>query len=561
MTQRLQQLRQEIDRMQQEMLNIRMRNYPTQPPPVLAPLPDFRDLTQNGQTPPPQGAPSLPQSPQPHPPSFLGRTMPPHVAALFHQQQRQRAINGRQGIQDGSGLLTAGRPDHSNSYTREGTGPNGERWHMTVNETTTTVPLQPAQPPIPGQTQNPGFPYPNPVSNLQAILQTADRRARVAEQMTSQPSVSVESPSLMSAPPGSSVPGPIPASANGSSPVPSISGADPLQVAPDTSTSRATSSPPNSSAPPTAFILTSPEGPRALLLHNSTVYFTPQAARPQPEHHRPRPPGAALQEMRNRRVPRPVNPNRPPRLERVNPGNAHVPHANPGAGALAAQIWPTVWLIIRLIGFVWFFTGSNTTWTRWLLIAGLAIIFLMIKMGIFNGVADNVWGPVRRHLEALIPLAGPDAALVPAANAAIPQAAAAPPPPNDGRAAVRARSEPDPAQVAARLLEERRVRQANGGLLAQIRRFEHSVLLFLASLVPGVGERHIAAREAEANQAETERQRRVEAAVAAEAASNAQVQQEAGTADGGTHDTQEDQADRPAGGEAAAAPAEPLIEV
>ncbi len=65
------------------------------------------------------------------------------------------------------------------------------------------------------------------------------------------------------------------------------------------------------------------------------------------------------------------------------------------------------------------------------------------------------------------------------------------------------------------MLEERR--RADGGwLVTQFQRVEHSLLLFLASLVPGVGERHIAAREAEANAAEAERQRHINAEIAAE---------------------------------------------
>ena len=191
-----------------------------------------------------------------------------------------------------------------------------------------------------------------------------------------------------------------------------------------------------------------------------------------------------------------------------------MPHGNPGAGALAAQIWPTLWLIVRLAGFVWFFTSGNTSWSRWLMIVGLAIIVFIVNMGLFNGVAEEVWGPIRRHLENLIPLAGP-----PRGDARAPAAAEA------GVNQTRApQGEPDPAQAAARLLEQRR--QANGGwLMTQIRRAEHAMLLFLASLVPGVGERHIAAREAETaaaeaerQRAEEERQRQTDAAAAAEAA-------------------------------------------
>ena len=58
--------------------------------------------------------------------------------------------------------------------------------------------------------------------------------------------------------------------------------------------------------------------------------------------------------------------------------------------------------------------------------------------------------------------------------------------------------------------------------MAQVRRAEHAALLFMASLVPGVGERHIAAREAVAAAAETERQRQIEAATAENTQENSQ---------------------------------------
>jgi hypothetical protein len=91
----------------------------------------------------------------------------------------------------------------------------------------------------------------------------------------------------------------------------------------------------------------------------------------------------------------------------------------------------------------------------------------------------------------------------------------------------------DPAQVAAHLLE--RHRQANAGwLTTQIRRAEHSLLLFLASLVPGVGEAHVRAREQENAAIEEARQRQVAAAEAATAAENAESNGDCEMAGGST---------------------------
>jgi len=282
------------------------------------------------------------------------------------------------------------------------------------------------------------------------------------------------------------------------------------------------------------YILSSPQGPRALLLNNADTFYNPRQSSRRRRHDSPAPiqgaqingqaPGLfqGLPEYRNR------NPNqrraRPDRNDnaRIQDQNRLEPvrgqaHANPGAGALAARIGPMVWLIIRLAGFVWFFTAGNSSWTRLFMVTAMAIVVFIINTGVFNGIAEQLWGPIRRHVETLIPLAGPDAARIPAVNAAIPRQPVAEAPAESQQARRRRPGELDEAEVAARLIEQRR--QANGGwLMAQIRRAEHAALLFLASLVPGVGERHIAAREAEANAAEADRQRLVDAA-AAESAS------------------------------------------
>lgn len=312
------------------------------------------------------------------------------------------------------------------------------------------------------------------------------------------------------------------------------------------------------------YILSSPTGPRAILLSGSQTFYTPI----QPLRYRrsgsPAPPiapaiGATnnmnVSDIRNRAAQRAARRVHRHRHENApeDPVAAHP--ANPGAGALAAQIWPHIWLILRLMGFIWFFTAGNNSWSRWLVISGLAVTVFIINTGIFDGVAQQIWGPIRRHLEGLLPLAGPDAAVVPAANAAAIQPGQAPPLANGASA----HNEPDPAQAAARLVEQHR--RANGGwLMAQVRRAEHALLLFLASLVPGVGERHIAAREAEAAVAEAERQRRIEAAAStgagnSESATGSNAGETANPRAEGARDDQNQN------GQDAVAPVQPLIEV
>ena len=160
--------------------------------------------------------------------------------------------------------------------------------------------------------------------------------------------------------------------------------------------------------------------------------------------------------------------------------------------------------------------------------SAVAFVIFIASTGVLNGVIEQVWGPIRRHLETLLPLAGPNLpqAIPPNQPAAPPVPGAATPAQGQaggeaGGAPGVAGAAPDPAQTAARLLEQRRVANENW-IWTQFRRLEHATILFVASLVPGVGERHIAARVAEENlHLEAQRQRREAEAAAAEEASRA----------------------------------------
>jgi hypothetical protein len=152
-----------------------------------------------------------------------------------------------------------------------------------------------------------------------------------------------------------------------------------------------------------------------------------------------------------------------------------------------------LWLLVRLLGFVYFFMGG-ASWSRMIMLGICAIIFTIAQTGTFRPFID----PIRRHLEGLIqfdPNARPAAA--PAAD-----------------------QQPDaaltPEQMADRLLRERE-EQANGVVRRNVQRLERAVALFFASLVPGVGERQIAARDAaEAARLTAEREREQRAAREAE---------------------------------------------
>jgi hypothetical protein len=534
--QRLAQLNQETRRLNQQMAAIEQR--------ADAIASETRQLPQN-----------LVYHQQQHAAAQLpSHMMPNAIRNLMAQQQRDRAANGRQGAQDSGGMPnplgpqplsgranpSLHRPDGTMTYTREGIGPNGERWSMTVNETNVILPL--GQPHSHRHHHQPGQPLAQhpAVDQLQNILRNADRYTHHPQNAPNHMERAASNPlpvQRVQTPAGSASPAGIstPASTNHSSTVVNLPSGDIPAVPTHT---HGFPPIPTSHSDPVVYLLSSPNGPRALLLSNSETFYTPrQPSRRRrqevaPGQNDPRGP-MGLPEFRNRQ-PGPrrpmigrhgLEPNNNP-LEPANPAGAHAAHANPGAGALAARIGPLIWLIVRLVGFVWFFTAGNPSWSRWLMVSGLAVVVFIVNTGVFNGLFEQLWGPVRRHVEALIPLAAPEAAQIPAINAAIPRAPDAADRQGEAgqgearREPGRRRGELDPAQVATHLLEQHRQRNAPGWLMTQIRRAEHAMLLFLASLVPGVGERHIAAREAEANAAEAERQRRIDTAAAAESANN-----------------------------------------
>ncbi|CAM1510234.1 Fc.00g005690.m01.CDS01 [Cosmosporella sp. VM-42] len=298
------------------------------------------------------------------------------------------------------------------------------------------------------------------------------------------------------------------------------------------------------------YILSSPEGPRALLMNHSNLetFYTPRLRNqplvpnlaptwyPQPpvnppgldiqnqnrphhhhhhHHHHPRQP----QQQQQHNPPTPQQEPRPQvqvqdqapvqqQLQQQDPpGQIRLGHpGNPPAAALPPlllQLWPQIWLLFRLALFVWFFTSPNATWSRWLTIICVAVFIFVLSTGVLNGLGDLTRRALGRHLENLIP-------------------------PLDGQQNARNQQDggagenqgPNPAEMAARLVAERHGRE--NWVLSQLRRGERAILLFLASIAPGVAERHIANLEAQERAERAERERReTEAAEAARAAEEA----------------------------------------
>lgn len=84
--------------------------------------------------------------------------------------------------------------------------------------------------------------------------------------------------------------------------------------------------------------------------------------------------------------------------------------------------------------------------------------------------------------------------------------------PNPG---VRQQGEPDPVATAARLVQEHRQRHPDA-LRDTLGRVERAVGLFMATLIPGVGERHVRAREEARREMERAERERVERVAAEE---------------------------------------------
>ncbi|KAL2006576.1 hypothetical protein VTN00DRAFT_9244 [Thermoascus crustaceus] len=160
-----------------------------------------------------------------------------------------------------------------------------------------------------------------------------------------------------------------------------------------------------------------------------------------------------------------------------------------------------IWLFIRLYFFCYLFSESGT-WSRVIFVSLAVLISLLSETGLPRQFQRMVIAPVQRHLEGLVHIGADEIQPVPrgGVGANLPPEAA------------------EHAQVAAGGPDQRRT-----GLQQNLRRLERSLALFFASLVPGVGERHVEARNAvqaaaERARAEEEIRRRRQAEEAAEAA-------------------------------------------
>ncbi|KAI1414313.1 hypothetical protein F5Y13DRAFT_19586 [Hypoxylon sp. FL1857] len=497
-------------------------------------------------------------------------------------------LRGTSGTNTPGGAASPFQPaDTTRTTVREGVGPNGLQWRVTMNETFINPMQRPGRTESPfstGDASNSGSAQPRPAANgsqilsneVQNLLRAADAGS-ATRVMTDAMRRNASSPSLANLA-SSQVHHPIvpgvttplnPSRAGSANATP-----DPFRAFGQTrplSTSQTQTQP--SQSTPEVYILSSPNGPRALLLNNNLeTYFTPQVrAGIQPfglsvlQRPPPAPPLANpfnLPHLTPTPTTQPIarhmtgqQPNNGPQLHHP-PQQQHglpqppqhqpqpqIGHAvaradNPQVQAIRlAQLWPHIWMIIRLGLFIWWFTSPTSSWSRWFMVISIAIVLFLVNAGLLNHFIELVVFPFRRYLENAIPLADHHR------NAQAQAAAGNAQGGNDADAgnAGEQQRELNPADTAARLVQQRRNANANW-LMDQARRLERAGILFLASIAPGVAERHIANIAQMEAEARAERERReADAAAAAAAAEQSENpeglenQQNTGDNEGGSH--------------------------
>jgi hypothetical protein len=157
------------------------------------------------------------------------------------------------------------------------------------------------------------------------------------------------------------------------------------------------------------------------------------------------------------------------------------------------------WLLLRVMIFAYFILGTNMGWRRPLALAFIGLGFWMLRAGLFGegGVARRWWDGIVRVDQR--PRQQPRMEGAPGAEGE-----------------QRPGQLPTPEELAQRLIEERQraLDQAPMHRLREhLRPVERAAALFFASFWPGVGEAHVRAREAEERrlmEEEVERRRREE---------------------------------------------------
>ncbi|KAI6246468.1 hypothetical protein HI914_05478 [Erysiphe necator] len=396
---------------------------------------------------------------------------------------------------------------------------NVEKWQESIHDKCKTISNEPSQ-----ENQHNFEQYKTSSNDLRSILRNSNR-PNILNQQHISPEIFNSSPESLRSRINSSPS--IPTSFINPAMTSIPFGTNPKSTGGSSETNHTT---PNTSVnnSPLVYILSSPSEPRAILISNSHYYFTPSR---NPGRYcfnignsRPTSTSSSIILDQSRSVRRQARETRI-RNEHVAEPGAAARQPNLRVGGIGIQVGQILWLIIRLAALVWFLTADNSSWSRWLIASGLAFSVFIVLTGVLNGAVEQFWSPVRRHLETLVPLApvhppnialqqngNPELARGDDQNQALPQSSVR----NDNVDELR--RENDNLGISGRAANQR-AQSSNGLFITRMRRLEQSLILFVVSLVPGVSERHIAHREAQANR-EIERQQQL-MQIAAEQASRA----------------------------------------
>ena len=183
----------------------------------------------------------------------------------------------------------------------------------------------------------------------------------------------------------------------------------------------------------------------------------------------------------------------------INPAQQARPQAQDNPLGPMQPLLGHFWLLLRVMIFAYFILGTNMGWRRPLALAFIGLGFWMLRAGLFGegGVARRWWDGIVRVDQR--PRQQPRAEGATGA---------------DGEQ--RPGQLPTPEELAQRLIEERQQvldRAPLHRIREQLRPVERAAALFFASFWPGVGEAHVRAREAEERrlmEEEVERRRREE---------------------------------------------------
>lgn len=446
----------------------------------------------------------------PAPPGFFaaGPNMQ-NFQAMLAQQQQMRAQAGMHGVHNHvqpnhsaqghhgnqmnhSGLsISAAGHSPSTTTVHDGIGPNGARMRVVVNETVNyTVSRQ--------GTPNPHGPSGNqmPTANTAATPPQTTGQILPSFGQLAYPSQGVPLP-FVNRQRDPARPHDIAVTGN------------------QYSSTGLTTSSPNT----TAWLLSTPVGPQALVFAPGHGYFSTSSS-PSSTTAQLTPRNSTRHRTRHRHSQAPAN--GPAAANRANPQPGPViarpavqGQANENEDDLFHLIVQRGWLFLRLYVFM-FVLSEPGTWRRWILLAVAVIVCLLPRENPLRDLTNRV----RAHIEGLVPIAA-----APGQEQQGQQAGGA-----QGANVVAARpamaatvQQPGPGNAAATIMQqEQNQRNNNNGFVREtILRFERAVALFLASLVPGVGERHVRAREEarqETGRLENERIAAENARIAEEAA-------------------------------------------